>query len=326
MEVVLKVLEQLYGELVWPPPFHLLHAVDRLKNGVPVKEIARDLRTTAKRIDELRKAANPIVYLVGADLSDINDETRSRVRQTLAQLLVGRAAEIAFEAFYRAEIGTQEFQLVDLRESRTDTDYRLLNGRKRPVYRINIKFIGSTFRRSSELVGLEPDDCFPLATYKIFSALKKQEQEHLPYIFLVVFERTLNVELIGKQIPEDFIQFMSLLRLSNRGGLSRRLLEDRMVDWMVHQQSAAFVTTYGLIQSAAWYVLSARKADRLLRELLFDRVYALKIRGFAQQFRRAELDMHFSLEQDLTPLREFLKLLRERGQPTVTSMLERGTV
>jgi len=72
-------------------------------------------------------------------------------------------------------------------------------------------------------------------------------------------------------------------------------------------------------------VLSARKADNLLRELLFERVYALKIRGFAQQFRGAELDMHFSLKADLVTLKEFLQVLKQEGQTKVTSLLERGT-
>ena len=165
-----------------------------------------------------------------------------------------------------------------------------------------------------------------LATYKIFNALKKQEQEHLPYIFLVVFVRTLNVELIGSHIPAEFVEFMGLLRASAKSGLSRRNIEDRMVDRMVRERTAAFSMTYDAVKAAAWYVLSARKADNLLRGLLFDRVYALKIRGFAQQFRRAELDMHFSLKDDLVALRQFLETLREQGQTVVASMLERGTV
>jgi hypothetical protein len=36
------------------------------------------------------------------------------------------------------------------------------------------------------MVSLEPDDWFPLATYKIFGALQKQQKEHLPYIFAIV--------------------------------------------------------------------------------------------------------------------------------------------
>jgi len=59
---------------------------------------------------------------------------------------------------------------------------------------------------------------------------------------------------------------------------------------------------------------------------LFERVFALRIRGFAQQFRSAELDMHFSLKDDLTPLEEFFGTLRQEGQTKVAGQLERGTM
>jgi len=36
--------------------------------------------------------------------------------------------------------------------------------------------------------------------------------------------------------------------------------------------------------------------------------------------------MHFSLSQDLTPLAEFLDVLRQSGMPGLVSRLERGTL
>lgn len=80
------------------------------------------------------------------------------------------------------------------------------------------------------------------------------------------------------------------------------------------------------VQTARWRVLSARKADGLLREKLFDRVYAVRVRAFARNCRNAELDMHFSLTHDLTPLDAFLAALREHGLPWVTAALERGSM
>jgi hypothetical protein len=59
---------------------------------------------------------------------------------------------------------------------------------------------------------------------------------------------------------------------------------------------------------------------------LFDRVYAMKIRGFAQQFRGAELDMHFSVSADLVPVQRFFDMLRNEGQTMLAVMLERGTI
>jgi hypothetical protein len=104
----------------------------------------------------------------------------------------------------------------------------------------------------------------------------------------------------------------------------KRDFEDRLVDYVVDRRLPAFETTAARIAAADWYVLSARRADRLLREKLFERVYALRIRGFARAFRGAELDMHFSLAQDLIPLRRFLFTLRESGSTKVTTLLERG--
>jgi hypothetical protein len=73
-----------------------------------------------------------------------------------------------------------------------------------------------------------------------------------------------------------------------------------------------------------WYVLSAKRASNLLREYLFDRVFALRVRGFARAFKAAELDMHFSLSEDLIPLRHFLATLRDEGPQKITTLLERG--
>ena len=81
---------------------------------------------------------------------------------------------------------------------------------------------------------------------------------------------------------------------------------------------------FRLAQELFWYMLSARRADRLVREKLFDRVFALRVPGFARAFRGAELDMHFSLSEDLTPLPEFLAALRDRGPQAVSTILERG--
>lgn len=326
MDDGLGVLRRLYGSEGWPRPFHILRAVDLVREGMHPANAARDAGTTRRRVLDLAGLADPITEILGVSAAAVSQDDREAAKRGLAQMLLGRAAELAFEDIYRTEMGAREFELVDLHEGRTDTDYRLLNGQGRPLYRINIKFTGSTFRRAPELVGLAPDDCFPLATYKIFAALKKQEQEHLPYIFLAVFVRALNVDTIGGLLPADAIGLLAWMRRSRKNGLPRRAIEDRTVGRLAADRTQAFQMVYGPIRDAGWYVLSARKADKLMRDLLFDRIYALKIRGFAQQFRGAELDMHFSLAADLVPLKRFLDILREGGQTMVATMMERGTI
>ena len=49
----------------------------------------------------------------------------------------------------------------------------------------------------------------------------------------------------------------------------------------------------------------------------FERVFALRVRGFAPRFPGAALDMHFSLSPDLTPLHRFLDTAgRTEGERT----------
>lgn len=319
----LDLLAELYGDASWPRPLHLLQGLGAIRRGEGVNATARSVGTSARHLEAVATAPDPIEATLGAGLRDVEEKTLDRARSMLGQLVLGRAAELAFEEIYRSEMHDQEFQLKDLRESRTDTDYRLLNGRSRPVYRVNIKFHGSQFRRAPELVGLAPEDCFALATYKIFSALKKQEAEGLPYLFAIVGVPHLSGADVGGALPGPIVESAALIHQAPKGR-GKRDFEDRLVDHVVAKRTAVFEETARRIAAAEWYILSARRAATLLREKLFERVYALRIRGFAQAFRGAELDMHFSLSQDLIPLRRFLSTLRESGSTKVTTYLERG--
>jgi hypothetical protein len=111
----------------------------------------------------------------------------------------------------------------------------------------------------------------------------------------------------------------------------KRAIEEKVVASLVDcEQPEPFRTELThfqrQIEAADWYALSARRADHLLRERLFDRVYAVRVRGFTRNYRNAELDMHFSLSQDLTPLKAFLTNARERGLHGLAVDLERGEI
>jgi hypothetical protein len=213
--------------------------------------------------------------------------------------------------------------LRDLREGRSDTDYRLYNGRGRPVYRVNIKFHGSLFRRAKEMVGLEPEDCFALATYKIYGALQKQTADQLPYMFVIVSVPGLTAESVGAGMPPELLSFVAHVH-SAKQIPRKRQIEDSVIQALQDEQHLVFHATRTQIASASWYVLGARKAYNLLRKMLFERVFALRTRNFSRQFRGAELDMHFSLSADLTPLNTYLDTLRVSGYPRATTLLERG--
>lgn len=317
-------LHDLFDGGEWPKPLNLLLAKDRLGSGSSIAEIAREFRTTQARVSTVCSSAAPAEVVLGTAFANVSDDRLVKVRKTLGVLVLGRAAEIAFEDIYRAEMKPSEFDLVDLRNKRSDTDYRLLNGGGRALYRINIKFFGSNFRRGPELVGLLPEDCFPLATYKIHGALQKQEQEHLPYVFVIVGVPGLNGDAIAPLIEKADVEALAWIASSAIPG--KRNLEDRVVDRIVEANAPAFSAAYKRIRTAPWYLLSARRAYNLLRDKLYERVYALRVPGFAQQFRGAELDMHFSLSGDTLPLHDFFRILKDEGQTRAASLLERGTI
>lgn len=327
---LLSLIDRLYPEDP-PPPFLLLRGVQRVRGGGDAGSLARGARTTRKRLETLAAAADPLEALFGSGLAAASEaEAMRRPQGMIGQLLLGELAERAFEKIYKETMGTDELVLEDAREARNETDYRVLNGQRRPVFRINIKFYGTLFRKARELVGLEPEDCFALATYKIHQGLLKHDQERLPYVFVIVGVPGLTVAGVGAAAPEDLAHLISLVHAA-KGVPGKRAIEERVVASLVDSdQQGAFATHLAgfrkQIEAADWYALSARRANRLLREKLFDRVYAVRVRAFARNYRNAELDMHFSLAQDLTPLRVFLANARERGLHGLAVDLERGEI
>ena len=261
--------------------------------------------------------------------SAFSEERLAKARSMLGQLLLGVLAERAFEKIYKTRMGTSDLALEDFRDSRNETDYRVLNGQSRPVFRINIKFHGTAFRKAAELVGLDPADCFALATYKIYQGLQKQEKEVLPYLFAVVGVAGLTGARVGEAVPQDMVRLNALVLASTMSG--KRDLEDRIVRHLLDVPQAEQVQVSvdefrRQIEQADWRVISARRADLLLREKLVERVFAVRVRAFARNYRNTELDMHFSLKDDLTPLERFLDLLKASGVQGLSVHLERGLI
>lgn len=314
-----------------PRPFQLLGAALRVRNGEDAKAVAESVGSTRKRLESLAAESDPTLAIFGTSLSAAaQPEAMQRPRGIMGQLLLGDLAERAFESIYRTRMGTEELVLEDDRSSRNETDYRVLNGQRRPVFRINIKFHGSPFRKAEELVKLQPEDCFALATYKIWQGLKKHEDEHLPYVFVIVGVPGLTGSAVGAAIPERFAHLISLVHNSPRVD-GKRAIEERVIGHLLETPQeepfgSALADFRRRIGAAAWYVLSARRADTLLREKLFERVFAVRVRGFARNYRNAELDMHFSLSQDLTPLPRFLDEAKSRGLHGLAVDLERGVL
>lgn len=322
-------ISEVFGTQMPPGNLRLVGAVQRLIAGVStIGDEAVRVRTTRKRLASLLAADDPVLMIVG-EVDAPNEQETARLRLTLGQLLIGAVAERVFEKHW-TEVVPSAYGLADDRAARGDTDFLVYNDDDQQVFRLNIKFYGAQFRRSLELVGLEPDDCFALATYKIWAATEKQNSEGLPYIFVIVGVPGMSGVDMGRHVPDRLIHLQHTVNASSRL-TGKRQVEDAIVSSLVDSaaiddQAEGIRDAFRAITEAEWRVISARKADKLLRTLLFDRAYALRVRGFARNYGGAELDMHFSVSGDLTPLDEMLSLLRERGLTALVTALERGSV
>lgn len=326
-------LQRIFPDPSFPPPsvLRFVPTLVRLRYGQTDLALeARAARTTPGRLQALASAEDPISELFGRPLPEFSELVDARIRAMLGQLLIGALAERVFVDRWHAALRDGELRLKDDRSARGDTDYLVQDAQGRQVFRLNIKFHGSQFRNARPLVGLEPTDCFALATYKIHGALVRQESEHLPYIFVVVGVPGLTGGVVGEIIPDRLVRLVALAHGSPKVS-GKRAVEDAVVERLAADASAFGVSTLladhlKAVQSATWRVLSARRADGLLRELLFERAYALRVRGFARNYAGAELDMHFSLAEDLHTLDELFSVLAQHGISGLVSRLERGSL
>jgi hypothetical protein len=222
----------------WPKPFHLIQGALLVEGGADLAEAARAVGTTVARLMNVTTSHDPIEIILRIRDADIPLDALEKLRRNVGQLVLGRAAEIAFQDICTGEIDPREFPMRDVREGRTNTDFRLLNGNSRPLYRFNVKFFGSVFRRGAELVSLDPSDCFPLATYKIHAALQEQEREHLPYVFAVVGVPDLNAAAVADAIPEPDVRPIALL-FASPAVTRKRDFEDWLVDRIRHRALAS---------------------------------------------------------------------------------------
>lgn len=334
LDPVLEAYQRFYPDpSAWTPPFRLLGAVKQIREGASPEDVAKAQRIRLPKLIALL-TGDPVAAVFGCTYADAGPENpKSKLaKRGLGQMVLGHVAEQVFERLYKREIGTNDLILEDSRQDRNDTDYRVLNGNGHPVFRINIKSHGTQFRRAKELVGLDPEDCFALGTYKIWQGLNKEKEERLPYIFMVVTVPNLTGETIGQSVPDDVLRLATVVRASKGvNGLKKRDMEDQIVTTLVGPNAPeSFVTVRDdvlqRLEAADWRVLSAYKANVLLRELLWERVYAVKVRGFAQNYRNAELDMHFSLSKDMTTLHDFLQVYKDGGLHLLMSQMSRGDI
>ncbi len=318
----LAALAEIAPHLPSAHPLVRIETARRVLIGADPEAISREVALSVGLIDRtvriLRKGS--LGGITGKGLRLRPDEMAAH-RFRLAQLLLGALTEERFER-EKEELTAGLLVIEDHRLGRTDTDYRVLNGGRRPIFRINIKFHGSAFEQARDRVGLAPEDCFALATYKIHQALVRQREEALPYVFLVLSCLGVTARSVSDLIPEDFAWFLAV-----SGKFPKRDIEEAIVARMLTESYRDRVAPVrAKIAASEFRVISASRAEQLLKEKLFERVFALRQRAFNVAFRNAEIDMHLSLAQEMVPVRQFLSTVASESPQRLTVLLDRGEI
>jgi len=236
-------------------------------------------------------------------------------RGRIAGLILGEVGEQEFEQRYQAAMHGQQFEFEDQRASANETDFLVIDGLKRPAFRINIKTHGTFLREAEDLVGLKPEDTFALATYKIKDANRRASEESLPFLFAIVSSEALATGAIADALPADVAFLLDGLgRYTGIKGIRalENLIVADMLDPAGHGSSSLVANLRAAVAAAAWRVISANKAEHLMNERMWERVPALARRNFSGN-RDSQPNMHFSLSEDMIDLDELLALLREFG-------------
>ena len=118
---------------------------------------------------------------------------------------------------------------------------------------------------------------------------------------------------VARIVPDDYVQALVVMQRAVSTG--KLALEERVVGRLLAADHLPrFEPILGRMPEGQFRVLSASRAMALLQAQLFDRIHALTLKAFTRKFRNAEVDMHFSLSRELTPVRAFLQLTRESPQ------------
>lgn len=290
-------------------------ALQRLLGGEPVEAVSTEFGMAVAHLNRWTDVLRIDGFYEWIRKAEPTESRLARARIGVAQMLLGELAEQHFENVAARLVGEQGYRIEDHRVGRTDTDYRLLTPDGRALFRLNIKFHGTLFAQAREYVNLEPKDCFALATYKISAALKKQDEEGLPYLFLIVSVPDFPSETIQRSIDAEWVWLASVTGRNIEEAVVKRLIQEPWVEPLRRR-----------LAQAEFRVLSARRANNLMRDLLFERVHALRLRGFNRLFRGAEINMHLSMGREMIGYEDLLRQLIERGPTQVSVRLDRGEI
>lgn len=325
-----QLLSEIYEEPTLWRPLERLRAVVLAAEGKDERSIAKALGRSGGTVRAWLEGfrAGGVRGLLGEPTG--SDEVERHL-QIFSNLLVAQLGEEIFMPLMGEAMIGMGYRVVDRRAAHAEQDFDIQDEADHPALSVNVKVHSSQFRNAPQVVGLAADDCFALALYKILSAFKQGRETGVPFLFLVSIRWGI-VEEVVRRVPADLGEVVELVFRARAQG--KRRAEDRLVQHAV-QRLREIGTWDELIDMLAHEgdhrVLSAKKALDLFMDRFDPRCPALSIREFGRAFGgqrgvAAEINMHFSITEEMEPLERALSNLEREGLGWFRRLVDAGMI
>ena len=241
--------------------------------------------------------------LVGGNGLDAQYRRRLR-NQAFQNLVVGTIAERVFRGSHLADLEVAGFTVHDLHERGDNRDYAIeRDGLQLPI---NVKVASTLFRNARQTVGLEPEDCIPISTYKAIGACERVPD--LVYVDLVDFTLREKVDAFMHALRGSLARAWALLSWYGGPGLKRA--QDEYVATLFGKHGDALVKLAPGVTS--FRVISAQRVLAIMRANP-RRVPGLGVKAAGTGTFNAEVNVHVSVERETVPWDDVAEILRHKG-------------
>ena len=238
------------------------------------------------------------------------------------------SAENPVTKLFPAAITERQFldELDLVREVRPSLDYRderfrghtlvdftlLENDLELPI---NVKNAGTRFENAGQLVGIDPDDCIPIAAYKAHDAVEKEP--NLLYAISIDYTLIRKIEShLMTQFNKDEAEVWRLL--NEYSGPLIRDAEDKFIYSMVNKHWAEFSEQVAL---PIFKVISARKVIRILQKMP-KRTPGIGLRAWGTG-ASAEVNVHISVSGETKGWDEVSSRIQSNGVADIIEAVNR---
>jgi hypothetical protein len=224
--------------------------------------------------------------------------------QAFQNLVVGTIAERVFRGRDLADLEVVGFIVCDLHERGESRDYTIeRDGLELPI---NVKVASTLFRNARQTVGLDPEDCVPISTYKAIGACERVPD--LVYVDLVDFTLREKVDAFMHALEGSLALAWALL--SWYGGPGVKRAQDEYVATLFGQHGNALLKLAPGV--ASYRVISAQRVLAIMRTNP-RRVPGLGVKAAGTGTFNAEVNVHVSVERETVAWDDVAEMLRRDG-------------